>query len=82
MTAIEQLIKVYEEYIIEHPSQKQIYENIIKNIKRFLSIEKEERIKFAQYHVEQALEAAVDSIECYPSEQQAILNSYPLDKIE
>lgn len=39
-------------------------------------------IEFAQLHVKAALDAAAESIECYPSEQVAIVTSYPLTNIK
>ena len=39
-------------------------------------------VEFAQLHVKAALDAAAESIECYPSEQVAIVTSYPLTNIK
>ncbi|WGQ15601.1 hypothetical protein [Sphingobacterium faecium] len=36
---------------------------------------------FARYNVKLALNTASDSIKCYPSESDQILNSYPLENI-
>lgn len=39
-------------------------------------------IEFTQYHVSQALEAASEVLECYPSEREQILSAYPLTNIK
>ncbi len=54
----------------------------IEQAKAMYNTEMTEMIEFAQLHVKAALDAAAESIECYPSEQVAIVTSYPLTNIK
>lgn len=39
-------------------------------------------VTFARYHTKLALESACESVECYPSEYESIMNSYPKENIK
>jgi hypothetical protein len=63
----------------------------IETIEKAKEMENELKIKFAKVHVKKALEEALDSIPClgsstdiatYEEVRDAVLNSYPLEKIK
>ena len=69
-----------KEYFIEHLSGEPLHQDVVI----------EAMIKFAKYHVEQALKAALEEaptgsstdIPSYEDMEDAILNTYPLENIK
>lgn len=78
--------EIYKNYVdFDIVPFKNYNEELIKNDTKLAMI------KFAQYHVEQALKEALDSIPClgsstdiasYDEVEEAVLNAYPLNNIK
>lgn len=64
------------------PNAEEIYEDFYWNYKGEENTIYEAMRTFAKMHVKAALEAASESIECYPSEKDIILNSYSDENIK
>ena len=70
-----------EEFLQEHSQISHYYDPETERMVCFADQVKQAMVEFAQHHVEQALKAASESIECYNSEQESILNAYPKENI-
>ena len=70
------------DYLVGQVSNKEHGERYDKIFEQAKAMYNTEMIEFAQLHVKAALDAAAESIECYPSEQVAIITSYPLTNIK
>lgn len=64
------------------PTAENLYEDFYWNYKGEENTILEAMRTFAKIHVKAALEAASESIECYPSEKERILNSYSDEHIK